>query len=35
MMSLMVEDADAWWKHIQDIHLSEKYPGIMAKSLSK
>ena len=30
MMHLMVTDADAWWKHIQDIKLVEKYPGIMA-----
>lgn len=31
MMSLMVEDADVWWQHIQNIKLTEKYPGIMAK----
>lgn len=31
MMSLMVEDADAWWQHIQNIKLTENYPGIMAK----
>ena len=31
MMSLMVEDADAWWKHIEQIGLKTKYPGIMAK----
>jgi hypothetical protein len=31
MMSLLVEDADLWWKHINEIHLPEKYPGIMAK----
>ena len=31
MMSLMVEDADAWWQHIQRIGLREKYPGIMLK----
>jgi catechol 2,3-dioxygenase-like lactoylglutathione lyase family enzyme len=31
MMSLMVEDADAWWKHITEIKLTEKYPGIMAR----
>ena len=30
MMHLMVTDADAWWKHIQDIKLAEKYPGITA-----
>jgi uncharacterized glyoxalase superfamily protein PhnB len=32
MMSLMVEDADAWWRHINDIKLAEKYPGIMCKA---
>jgi len=32
MMSLMVEDADAWWSHIQRIRLKEKYPTIMAKA---
>jgi hypothetical protein len=31
MMHLMVEDADAWWKHIERIGLKEKYPGIMLK----
>ena len=31
MMSLLVEDADIWWKHITDMKLPEKYPGIMAK----
>ena len=31
MMQLMVEDADAWWRHIQDIGLGQKYPGIMIK----
>ena len=31
MMHLMVDDADAWWRHIQDIGLTTKYPGIMAK----
>jgi len=31
MMQLMVENADRWWKHINDINLPEKYPGIMAK----
>jgi hypothetical protein len=30
MMHLMVQDADDWWKHIQDIKLADKYPGIMA-----
>lgn len=31
MMSLTVDDAGAWWQHIQNIKLTEKYPGIMAK----
>jgi uncharacterized glyoxalase superfamily protein PhnB len=31
MMHLMVEDADVWWKHIQDAKLGEKYPNIMSK----
>jgi uncharacterized glyoxalase superfamily protein PhnB len=31
MMSLTVEDADAWWRHIQASKLAEKYPGIMAQ----
>jgi len=30
MMQLLVEDADRWWKHINDINLPEQYPGIMA-----
>jgi len=32
MMSLAVEDADAWWEHIQRAKLADKYPGIMCKS---
>ena len=31
MMHLMVEDADDWWKRINDAKLVEKYPGVMAK----
>ncbi len=31
MMSLTVEEADAWWKHIQHLDLAKKYPGIMCK----
>ena len=31
MMSLMTEDADAWWDFIQRIGLKEKYPGMMLK----
>ena len=31
MMSLLVEDAGLWWKHINEINLPQKYPGIMAK----
>jgi len=31
MMSLPVEDADAWWAHIQRLDFAKKYPGIMCK----
>lgn len=31
MMSLAVEDADAWWERIQRLDLVKKYPGIMCK----
>jgi uncharacterized glyoxalase superfamily protein PhnB len=31
MMSLAVEDADAWWEHIRRQDLPKKYPGIMCK----
>ena len=31
MMSLMVEDADAWWEHINQIGLLDKYDLYMAK----
>jgi uncharacterized glyoxalase superfamily protein PhnB len=31
MMSLSVEDADAWWEHIQRREFAKKYPGIMCK----
>lgn len=31
MMSLNVEDADAWWEHIQRLDLVKKYPGVMCK----
>jgi hypothetical protein len=30
MMSLHVEDADAWWEHIQRQEFTRKYPGICA-----
>ena len=32
MMSLMVEDADEWWDHIERIGLKEKYGLQMAKA---
>jgi uncharacterized glyoxalase superfamily protein PhnB len=32
MMSLTVEDADAWWEQIQRVKLAEKYPGITCKA---
>ena len=31
MMHLMVEDADAWWEHVQATELAEKYRLYMAK----
>ena len=31
MMSLMVEDADKWWEHIQGMGFAEKYGLSMAK----
>jgi len=31
MMSLMVENADAWWEHIKSIGLLNKYELYMAK----
>jgi len=31
MMSLTVEDADAWWTHITKQEIAKKYPGIMCK----
>jgi len=32
MMSLSVDDADAWWEYIQKKEFSKKYPGIMCKA---
>jgi uncharacterized glyoxalase superfamily protein PhnB len=29
MMSLVVEDADIWWEHIERLEFAKKYPGIM------
>jgi len=31
MMHLMVDDADDWWKRIEEAGLEAKYPGITAK----
>ena len=31
MMSLNVEDVDAWWGYLQQKQLTTKYPGIMCK----
>jgi len=31
MMSLSVENADAWWEYIQQKEFTKKYPGIMCK----
>jgi hypothetical protein len=32
MMSLNVEDADAWWEHLQHMEFTKKYPGILCKA---
>jgi uncharacterized glyoxalase superfamily protein PhnB len=32
MMSLAVEDADAWWDHIVKQEIATKYPGVMCKA---
>jgi len=34
MMSLGVENLDAWWEYIQQKELTKKYPGIMCKAPS-
>lgn len=31
MMSLQVEDADAWWAYIESKEIAKKYPGILCK----
>ena len=31
MMSLAVEDADAWWQYIDQKGIASKYPGITCK----
>lgn len=31
MMSMGVDNADAWWEYIQKMELTRKYPGIMCK----
>ena len=31
MMSLNVENADAWWDYIERMEFTKKYPGIMCK----
>lgn len=33
MMSMNVDDADAWWEYIQKKEFTRKYPGIMCKPL--
>jgi uncharacterized glyoxalase superfamily protein PhnB len=32
MMTLNVDDADAWWSYIQQKEFPKKYPGIMCKA---
>jgi uncharacterized glyoxalase superfamily protein PhnB len=34
MMQLAVEDADAWWNHVVERKIADKYPGIMLKPLA-
>ena len=31
MMSLNVEDVDAWWEYIERQEMAKKYPGIMCR----
>jgi len=31
MMSLAVDDADAWWEYIRQKEFTKNYPGIMCK----
>jgi uncharacterized glyoxalase superfamily protein PhnB len=31
MMSLMVENGDVWWQHIETVGFRDKYPGIMIR----
>jgi uncharacterized glyoxalase superfamily protein PhnB len=31
IMSMNVDDADAWWEYIQQKGFAKKYPGIMCK----
>ena len=31
MMTLNVENADAWWEYLQQKDFAKKYPGIMCK----
>ena len=31
MMSLAVEDLNAWWEHIQRQDFAKKYPGILCR----
>lgn len=32
MMSMSVDDADAWWEYIHQKEFTRKYPGMMCKS---
>ena len=32
MMSLSVDDVDAWWEYIRQKEFPKKYPGIMCKA---
>jgi hypothetical protein len=32
MMFVRVDDLDAWWRHLQDCGVLERYPGVRAKA---
>ena len=32
MMSLEVDDLDAWWKHLESLRLAENYSGVKLRS---
>lgn len=32
MMTLEVDDVDAWWQHLSSLNLEEKYPGVKLRA---